>query len=195
MTPEARREEIIEITQAAIARDGYRALSLREIARRCGMSAPGLMHHFPDMPTLLEAVIEHRDEADLSQVLDSLGADTTLVQMMDRAREYYDSRPEETRNFDILEAEALDPTHPAHAYYRERNERTFQRLRAQIEREFADADAVARVVRLILDGVVLRRLRSPNNPTVSAEDWAAVRDTFLARQTRIASGDPANPGE
>lgn len=195
LTPEARREEIIAITQTAIARDGYRALSLREIARRCGMSAPGLMHYFPDMPTLLKAVIEHRDEADLTEALDSLGSDATLVQLMDRVWEYYHSRPDETRNFDLLEAEALDPRHPAHEYYLERNERTFQRLRVQIEREFVDAEAIARVFRLLLDGLTLRRLRTPDDPTAAAEDWAAVRDTFLARQARVASDELAHPEE
>ncbi|MFD4423203.1 TetR/AcrR family transcriptional regulator, partial [Agromyces sp. NPDC058484] len=152
LTPEARRAEIIEVTQSAIASDGYRGLSLREIARRCGMSAPGLMHYFSDMPTLLEAVLDHRDEVDLAAILDDDGFDMPLLEMLDTSREYYAARPAEARSFDLLEAEALDPGHPAHDYFVTRNERTFERIRPQIEREFENGDEVARVLRLLLDG-------------------------------------------
>src|SRR6478735_4817307 len=68
LTPEARRAEIIEVAHAVISDEGYRALSLRELARRCGMSAPGLMHYFPDMRSLLDAVLAHRDEVDLAAI-------------------------------------------------------------------------------------------------------------------------------
>ncbi|WP_198165877.1 TetR/AcrR family transcriptional regulator [Agromyces laixinhei] len=176
LTPEARRAEIIDATQAAIASDGYRGLSLREIARRCGMSAPGLMHYFPDMPTLLEAVLDHRDEVDLAEILDDGGFDVPLLEMLDAARGFYAAHPDEARSFDALEAEALDPGHPAHEYFARRSERTFDLMVPQIEREFEDGDEVARILRLLLDGVRLKRLRDPEvNWTDTDDDWRVMR--------------------
>jgi len=176
LSPEARRAEIIDITQAAIASDGYRSLSLREIARRCGMSAPGLMHYFPDMPTLLEAVLDHRDEADLAAIFAENGRDVALLDMLDAARDYYAARLTEVRNFDALEAEALDPRHPAHDHFVRRNDRTFERMRPKIEREFEDADDVVRVLRLMLDGIRLKQLWVPGAGFADQdEDWRAVR--------------------
>lgn len=176
MTPEARRAEIIDIAQRVIATDGYRELSLREVARRCGMSAPGLMHYFPDLPTLLEAVLDHRDEVDLTAVMQSAGPKTPLLAMLDAARSYYAERPDEARSFDALEAEALDPRHPAHDYFVRRNERTIERMRPQIEREFADGDEVTRVLALLMDGVRLKRLREPATDWLDTNaDWRALR--------------------
>lgn len=186
LTPQARRAEIIDVTQQAIASDGFRALSLREIARRCGMSAPGLMHYFPDMQTLLEAVLDHRDEVDLAAILSDDGSDTPLLEMLGAARRYYAERPGEARRFDALEAEALDPQHPAHDYFVRRNERTIERMRPQIEREFEDGDQVTRVLALLLDGVRLKRLREPEPDwTDTDEDWLAI--------LRLLDGFPRRP--
>lgn len=193
LSPEARRAEIIEVTRAAIAGDGYRALSLREIARRCGMSAPGLMHYFPDMPSLLEAVLERRDEEDLAAILEERGSDISLVEMLELSRSYYASRPEEAGNFDTLEAESVDPRHPAHDYFARRNDRALERMRPQVEREFVDGEAVFRLLGLLIDGGRLRRLRSPRASWAAADDdddWRAIRDLFarFPRRTTESAG-------
>lgn len=176
LSPEARRAEILEVAQAAIASDGYTALSLREVARRCGMSAPGLMHYFPDMPALLEAVLSHRDETDLAAIFDATGPHASVLDALDVARDYYAARSEEVRNFDALEAEALTPGHPAHDYFQRRSERNFERMRPQIHREFEGPEEVERALRLLFDGVRLKWLRSPDaGEEERARDWQVIR--------------------
>ncbi|MBS1908142.1 MAG: TetR/AcrR family transcriptional regulator [Actinobacteria bacterium] len=175
LTPAARRAEIIETTQAAIASEGYRTLSLREIARRCGLSAPGLMHYFPDMPTLLAAVLDHRDEVDFAAFFPADRDDVTLAELMERGRDYYAGHPSDTGRFDALESEALDPTHPAHDYFTKRNERTIERMRPQVEREFEDPDEVLRILGLVLDGLRIKRLRAPEvHRDDDDADWRAM---------------------
>lgn len=185
LTPEARRAEIIAVAQAAIASEGYQALSLREIARRCGMSAPGVMHYFPDMPSLLEAVLDHRDETELAAFLPRNDPSASLLGLLEAARKYYAAHAEATRSFDLLEAEALDPRHPAHDYYVKHNERTLERLRPQIEREYEDAEHVIQVLAILLDGTRVRRLREPEtNWAETDEDWRAITkllDSFPRR--------------
>lgn len=176
LTYEARRVEIIDVTRSVLAHGGYTSLSLREIARHCGMSAPGLMHYFPDRLTLLEAALDRRDEVDLAAILENEGPDTPLLEILDKAVAYYAERSDEAGSFDALEAEALDPRHPAHDYFVRRNERTIERMRAQIEREFQDGDEVTRVVALLMDGFRLKRLREPTaNWTDNHEDWLVMR--------------------
>lgn len=194
LSPEARRAEIIEITRAAIVSDGYRELSLREVARRCGMSAPGLMHYFSDMRSLLVAVLDHRDEVDLAVIFDH-AEDLPLLELFDLARQYYAARPDEAGGFDTLEAEALDPGHPAHEYFVRRNERTLERLRRQIEREFAEPDRVLHLVGLILDGMRLRHLRSATvatDMTAPGDEWLAIRYLLEVLPRRVEPGAAAD---
>src|SRR3954452_5798085 len=60
----AKRSEIVEAATALSGEVGYRSASLREIASRCGISHPGLLHHFASKEALLEAVLQRRDELD-----------------------------------------------------------------------------------------------------------------------------------
>ncbi len=110
------------------------------------MSAPGLMYYFSDMQSLLEAVLEHRDEVDLAAIVPEDVSEQSLGDLIDGAAAYYVERLDDQRSFDALEAEALDPNHPAHSWFAERNERNIQLLRPVIEREFADPDTCRAVV-------------------------------------------------
>lgn len=186
LTPEARRAEIVAVAQAALASDGYHALSLREIARRCGMSAPGVMHYFPDMPILLTAVLDHRDQTELAPFLPPNEPSSSLLGLLEAARKYYAAHAESARSFDLLEIEALDPRHPAHDYYLKRNERSLERLRPQVEREYEEPDHVLRVLAILLDGTRVRRLRDPKTTWAETDqDWRAMTrllDSFPRRE-------------
>lgn len=179
LTPDARRAEIIQTATELIGTEGYRALSLREVARRCGMSAPGLMHYFADMPSLLTAVLAHRDEVDLAAIIETQAESGTLDDVVAAAFDYYRRAGEATLRFDALEAEAVDPTHPAHAYYLERDERSFAQMRPVIEREFDDPDQAFAVLRVVFDGIRFRRLRDPDNVDLMQE-WLRIREPVLA---------------
>ena len=183
LTPEIRRAEIVATADDIIAAEGYRSLSLREVARRCGMSAPGLMHHFPDLHSLLEAVLAHRDEADLAEIAAEQSGDARLEDVIENALLYYERAEDITRRFDALEAEAIDPGHPAHRYYLDRDARNFERIRPFVEREFEDPERVFLVLRAVFDGLRFRRLRDPEHVDLRAE-WHAIRDTVLGSLDR-----------
>jgi AcrR family transcriptional regulator len=179
LSPEARRAEIIETASELIGAEGYRALSLREVARRCGMSAPGLMHYFADMPSLLHAVLAHRDEVDLAAIVGGRSESATLDDVVAAALEYYERAGDATLRFDALEAEAVDPTHPAHAYYLDRDARSFAQMKPIIEREFDDPEQVLAVLGVVFDGIRFRSLRDPENVSLMQE-WLKVREPILA---------------
>ena len=54
----ARRQDLIEAALQAFAADGYRGASVAAIAKQCGLSEPGLLHHFPSKTALLMATLE-----------------------------------------------------------------------------------------------------------------------------------------
>jgi AcrR family transcriptional regulator len=103
----AKRREIIDQAMALFGEVGYRGASLREIAARCGISHPGLLHHFPTKESLLLAVLEHRDEVDIAWVgLDQTDGVVTLRRIVEL--------------YAVLSAEATSAEHPAHAFFVER---------------------------------------------------------------------------
>ncbi len=103
LTAKARREEIIAIAHEVIVTEGARSLSLRLLARRCGMSAPGLMHHFPDLKSLLEAVLLAREERDVAAIATLAGPNPTTLDVLDAAVRHYSSEAATTMRFDALE--------------------------------------------------------------------------------------------
>ncbi|WP_329030317.1 MULTISPECIES: TetR/AcrR family transcriptional regulator [unclassified Streptomyces] len=116
----AKREEILDQAMAMFGEAGYRGASLRVIATRCGISHPGLLHHFPTKESLLLAVLEHRDAVD-DQWLEA-GRPTGV----DRLRRLVGlaalnaQRRGIVELFCVLSAEATAADHPAHAYFVER---------------------------------------------------------------------------
>ncbi|MFE3055080.1 TetR/AcrR family transcriptional regulator [Nocardia sp. NPDC059239] len=193
MTPEARRLEILAVARQTIAEQGIRALSIRELARRCGMSAPGLMHYFPDMQALLVAVLDERDRTDSAAVSDQAGG-KGLLGLLDAGVDYYSSRAQESNNFDALEAEAQDPFHPAHAYFADRFDRMVETVRPYVADESSDPDDLFRVVRLILEGSRAQALRGMSLEERLA-DWHAVRRVLLAHLGDTASRSSQVHGE
>src|SRR6187455_17693 len=59
----ARRAAIIDAARESFVEHGYEEASLRDIARRAGISLPGLLHHFDNTAQLLNEVLRQRDVA------------------------------------------------------------------------------------------------------------------------------------
>lgn len=138
----AKREQILEQAVAVFGEVGYRGASLREIAARCGISHPGLLHHFPNKQDLLLAVLQRRDEygnaATRAEGTTGIAALRGLVELV----EANTTTPEIVELFATLSAEATAADHPAHAYFVDRYARVVAQLTAIFEE--ADADGVLR---------------------------------------------------
>ena len=57
------RDRVLQAAQALFAERGYRGASLRDIARRIGVKAPSLLHHFSSKQQLYLAVLEQMFES------------------------------------------------------------------------------------------------------------------------------------
>jgi AcrR family transcriptional regulator len=181
---EERRQQILDAAAQAFAEGGYNATSLRDVASRAGLSHTGLLHHFPDKPGLLEAVLDRQiDRASTAFPLESHDGETffrALVAIAERDTQ----QMIEVRLFAMLSAEALTPGHPAHGYMT----RWYDRVRGRLTEALTDLDGrglyrgrplppeqAAIHISAMRDGVTLQWLLAPEEVDLVA----AVRSQIL----------------
>ncbi|MDT0489897.1 TetR/AcrR family transcriptional regulator [Streptomyces griseus] len=155
----AKRTEILDQAMALFGEAGYRGASLRTIATRCGISHPGLLHHFPTKEALLLAVLQRRDDVDdewlalgVTRGVDHLRRLTDLAKLNAKRRGIVEL-------FSVVAAEATSPDHPAHAYFETR----YRTSVANTERAYLQARD---------DGA----LRPGTDPATAAQQLIALMD-------------------
>ncbi len=82
--PSARRTALLEAITDTVYRNGLVNLSLREIARQIGVSAPALLHHFGDKETLLREALHslhQRELVQLDRAFDGVGVSEALARL------------------------------------------------------------------------------------------------------------------
>lgn len=177
----AKREEILDAALGVIAREGYRAASVREIADAVGLSQAGLLHYFDSKEHLFVEILRKRDERDVSALATTgVGDMSELYLHMVRASAEV---PGLVHLFSRMAVEAADPEHPAHAYFVEHGEGFRATLRVAFEAA-RDAgrlapgvtpDDAARLVQAAWDGAQLQWLVEP-----STDMTAVVHAAFAA---------------
>jgi AcrR family transcriptional regulator len=185
----ARRREIVEQAMLMFGEAGYRGATLREIAARCGISHPGLLHHFPTKEALLQAVLEHRDDTDAQR----LAAETTTG--VDTLRLLVDlvalnaTRRGVVELFSVLSAEATSAEHPAHAYFVQR----YRTSVANVTQAYAQADqegllqpdidpnAAGRQLIALMDGLQIQWLLDADGTDMEAVVRAHVQAQLTVR--------------
>ena len=68
MSPEQRREHLIDAALEVILERGYARISIEAIARTAGITRPVVYDHFPNLNKLLRAVIEREERISLAQL-------------------------------------------------------------------------------------------------------------------------------
>jgi AcrR family transcriptional regulator len=182
----ARRREILDQAMALFGEAGYRGASLREIATRCGLSHPGLLHHFPTKETLLLAVLERRDEADAELLSGRSGL--AVLRGLVGLTELNATRPGMVELFTVLSAEATAAGHPAHAYFAQRYQATVGVIELAYEqarddgvlRPGIEAAAAARQLVALMDGLQIQWLLSH-----SGLDMAGILRSHLQAQLTV----------
>lgn len=158
-----RREEILDAAFEVFSKAGFASASMSEVAKRVGLTLPGLSHHFPTKESLLSAVLGRRDlDANTHLVgRDGLDLFRGLIEVAKRD----EASPALTQLFAILSAEATDRDHPAHEYFRDRYELVLQ----NVERAFT----TARDQGYLRDGI---------DPADAARAYVALSDGFQLQE-------------
>jgi AcrR family transcriptional regulator len=115
-----RRTEILAATVAVFAESGFHGGSIREIAERVGISQAGLLHHFANKESLLEAVLSQRDALARERMGPQLPTGRALLEAFVELIAYNATTPGLVALYSVLSGEATGPDHPGHAYFRSR---------------------------------------------------------------------------
>ncbi|MFM5951665.1 MAG: TetR/AcrR family transcriptional regulator [Micrococcales bacterium] len=129
----AKREEILQHAVEVFGRLGFHAASMREIAKECGLSQAGLLHHFPNKESLLLALVEEREHSQEVATGSSWAEDFYARMLENMENEAL------TRLWANLVGEATDRKHPAHDYFLER----YRKIRAQFAASLAEASEIS----------------------------------------------------
>jgi len=119
---EERKQRILEVAQRLLARNGWRGITLGQIAREAGVTPAGLLHHFQSKERLLHAVLDTRDAYDREHA--DLTADP--IEQIDRVAGRFKDAPNLVGMFAVVLIENLDPDAPLH-------DRLFDRYRSSID--------------------------------------------------------------
>lgn len=128
-----RREDIITAAASAYGELGYHGSSLREIAKRVGISHAGLLYYFPTKEALLAAVLERRDAEDSEREQLTVPPGLDVLRHFVALAEHNVRHPGIVDLYSRLAAEAVSPDHPAHDYF----VRHYRAARASVHESFA----------------------------------------------------------
>jgi AcrR family transcriptional regulator len=70
-----RREQLLDVTKAIVAAQGFHAVSIERVARDAGVSRPIVYGHFTDLQGLLEALVVRESARALEQLQEFLPGD------------------------------------------------------------------------------------------------------------------------
>jgi len=183
MDREERRTSILATAMAIIDAQGHQGLTMRGLARECGMSAPGLMHYFPDMPTLVVAVVAYREERDAVLFEVSEPGPGVTRALMDSVIDNIIARPKAAELFAIVEAQAIDPRHPGHEFFKLRVDSIIEEFVPIVAREYAEPVELLSQLGAVVDGLQLNWLREPDSFDLR-ERWCAIADLIFAAAKR-----------
>jgi AcrR family transcriptional regulator len=166
-----RREDIITAAAAAYGELGYHGSSLREIAKRVGISHAGLLYYFPTKEALLAAVLERRDADDSEREQLTVPPGLDVLRHFVALAEHNVRHPGIVDLYSRLAAEAVSPDHPAHDYFvrhyraaRESVVESFEVLAARGQlRDGVDPGAAALAFIALMDGLQVQWLTVPGD--------------------------------
>jgi AcrR family transcriptional regulator len=162
----ARREEILSGLMQKIARQELRNPSLREIGRALNIEPAHILYYFGSREALLQSVIMRWDDDARASSPDSV---VTLDNFAEQLKRNI-AIPGVVHLYLNFAAEAVDPDHPAHEFFKQRFDRVAATLATRIREEQArgairpetDPESTARQLIAMADGLQLQSLVNPN---------------------------------
>jgi AcrR family transcriptional regulator len=165
-----RREDILTAAVAVYGEAGYHGSSLREVAKRAGITHAGLLYYFPTKEALLAAVLERRDADDAEREHLDAPPGREMLRHLIALAEHNVTHPGIVELYSRLAAEAVAADHPAHDYfvrhYRIARRSAFETFRVLAEqgelRPGVDPSIAALTFMSLSDGLQVQWLTMPD---------------------------------
>lgn len=183
------RRRIVQACVDAFGETGFYGATMKDIAKRAGISYTGLLHHFPRKEDVLTAVLELRDERSTEYLksAQALAPESNPVEMLRGMLAVIvdnELQPGLVELHCVLSGEATSPDHPAHAYYAERYRmlrgffgRAFSVLAERGElRSATDPDTLATMTIALINGLQAQWLFDRESVRMEA----AIREFLVA---------------
>lgn len=178
---QTRKEAILEAAIEYFGTLGYYGTSLQKIATKVGLTKAGVLHYVGSKEGLLTLALEGTYDMQ-TDIIDQRYHDMEHPHLPALLREIVAinaKRPKLVHMFSTLSAESIDPNHPAHQYFKERESRGLHDLRSipwEVP-EGVNLVAISATAYCAMDGVQLRWLR---NPELDLETmWASIEQILF----------------
>lgn len=193
LSPDERRQAIIDATLTVARRQGLGATTVRDVAAEMGTSSGLIHHYFASMDDVLAAAFEHAAEGDLHKARAAIEADADPERQLDAFIESYAPTQADWTMQLWLDAWAEAARRPALQAVSRRLNRDWQALmRGIVERgvasgAFAVDDPEASAWRLlsVLDGLTLQVVA--HDALITRDDVLAWTRTAAARELGVSS--------
>jgi AcrR family transcriptional regulator len=185
---EATKERVLKAAYEQFSTYGYHGASLREIATLCGISHPGIRHHFPTKEDLFIEVLRERDSRVRSIVETWIAEKGVSIEGVVEIARQNMTTPGLLELFTITAAQAGNPDHPAHDFfvmrYAERRRLYAKYLRIGQEqgtvRRDIDLEDTASTIVALLDGIAIQWMMGPEDVCLESLLGKAFADIFAS---------------
>ena len=175
-TPE-RRQQIVDAAVEVFSSVGSHKGSIRDVAKKAGLSQAGLLHHYPSKEHLLEAVLTWRDDETRRLLGEPFPEGIDFLRGMVRAAEHNAGAPELVELHVIVTAEGTSAEHPLRDYFVRRyasvldlTRRAFERAATEGQvRPGVDCASAARTLVALMDGLQIQWLLDREHVDMAAE--------------------------
>ncbi|WP_425826254.1 TetR/AcrR family transcriptional regulator [Streptomyces fractus] len=170
-----RRQELSRAALRLVKEKGHRNVTVSEVAKSAEASEPTVFYHFPSKETLLLAALQQFDDENIREE----GAEAGAIADMGERAEIGVRRAHIPALYAEMAGAAVDPAHPANAYFQERWARSRQVVATDIRRlqdEGAvsagiDADVAARILLATWEGLQFQWQHGPEFDIRAHLEW------------------------
>lgn len=187
LTQRTRKAQLIDVTTALIAEEGYEGVSLSKIAARAGITKPAVLYYFRTTAGVVKAAYEHVLEqlvAHVAAAVEAVPARDAVTSYANAMIEYFTQHGDHTKVF--IEALSYTDVKPASVARWKPLAEMIQHAR---QARGLEPDAHSRTTALIIggaiDGIVTEKVQDPGYDTAAASDrlsWL-IEVSFLGEET------------
>ncbi|WEV66172.1 MULTISPECIES: TetR/AcrR family transcriptional regulator [unclassified Bifidobacterium] len=168
------RTAILNAAVVSFGQRGYYGTSLQKIANTVGMTKAGVLHHVGSKEGLLNIVLDEIYDPGTEAIMDHFRMTDrpNVARMWREVVAINAKRPEQVHMFSTLDAEAIDAKHPAHEYFRKRDQNLLEEM-LRIPWYVPVGTNIEHLLQAgfsMMDGIQLRWLRAPERDL--NEMWA-----------------------
>lgn len=189
--PAERREQILDQAVRLIGERGYYGFSIRELAQRCELTDPGLLHYFGSKEKLLIGVLEDCDRkgGEAVRAMTGLGSISDKL-TFEQLRAIYraiisrnSAHPELMRFYATLRAEAMNTDHPAHDFFKKRHAIIVDNFARPLSAHVAAPQSTALLLQSMMRGLEMEWMRAGQSFDLMAE-WDRAFDLLIPAAAR-----------